>query len=487
MSGTIRFLLNGGLREVAGADPTRTLLEWLREDARRTGTKEGCAEGDCGACTVVVGELIDGAVRWRAVNACILFLPVLDGRAIITVEGLSKDGELHPVQRAMVEAHGSQCGFCTPGFVMTLMAMWLNGGEQDAAKINDALAGNLCRCTGYGPIIAAAQAMGGRADASADAKIAEQLEALRREAMLELDFTDRFSGARRRYLAPRSADELAQALMAHPDATVLAGGTDVGLWVTKQHRSLDVVVSLNEAADLRAMRETDDAIEIGAGARYSDAYGRLTQLWPDFGEVLRRLGSTLIRNSGTIGGNIANGSPIGDSPPLLIALGAKLTLRRGGTTRQMPLEDYFIAYGKQDRQPGEFVLSVSIPKPKPGAVFKAWKISKRFDQDISALCGAFQLTMDGERIASARIAFGGMAATPKRAGACEAALIGQVFDEATLESALAALDGDFAPISDMRASAGYRAAAARGLLRKLWAETQGQAIRLVGTGGLVDA
>lgn len=484
MTATIRFLLNGELREVAGADPTRTLLDWLREDARRTGTKEGCAEGDCGACTVVVGELIGGAVRWRAVNACILFLPVLDGRAILTVEGLSKDGELHPVQRAMVETHGSQCGFCTPGFVMTLTALWLNGGESDPAKINDALAGNLCRCTGYGPIIAAAQAMGGRSSAAADTTIAEQLRALSREAMLELDFTDRFSRARRRYLAPRSADELAQVLSAHPDATVLAGGTDVGLWVTKQHRSLDVVVSLNEAVELRAIRETDKAIEIGAGARYSDAYGRLAALWPDFGEVLRRLGSTLIRNSGTIGGNIANGSPIGDSPPLLIALGAILTLRRGDTTRSLPLEDYFIAYCKQDRRPGEFVLSVSLPKPKPGAVFKAWKISKRFDQDISALCGAFHLTMDGDRVTSARIAFGGMAATPRRAGACEAALTDRLFDEATLERAVTALDSDFAPISDMRASAAYRAAAARGLLRKLWLETQGEA---VGAGGLVDA
>jgi xanthine dehydrogenase small subunit len=487
MARTIRFLLNGETREVAGADPTRTVLEWLREDARRTGTKEGCAEGDCGACTVVLGEMTQGAVRWRAVNACILFLPVLDGRAIITVEGLSSDGALHPVQRAMVEAHGSQCGFCTPGFIMTLTALWLNGGEQDPARINDALAGNLCRCTGYGPIIAAAQAMGGRADASADAETADRLKALRREAMLELDFTDRFSGARRRYLAPRSADELAQALTSHPGATVLAGGTDVGLWVTKQHRSLDVVVSLNEAADLRAISETDDAIEIGAGARYSDVYGRLSESWPDFGEVLRRLGSTLIRNSGTIGGNIANGSPIGDSPPLLIALGASLTLRRGNVIREMPLEDYFLAYGKQDRRPGEFVLSVTIPKPAPGSVFKAWKISKRFDQDISALCGAFHLTMDGERVVRARIAFGGMAATPKRAAACETALTGQLFDEATLEQALAALDSDFTPISDMRASADYRAAAARGLLRKLCLELQGEPIRLVGVGGLVDA
>jgi xanthine dehydrogenase small subunit len=474
MAGTIRFLLNGELREVAGADPTRTLLEWLREDARRTGTKEGCAEGDCGACTVVLGELIEGAMRWRAVNACILFLPVLDGRAVVTVEGLAKDGELHPVQRAMVETHGSQCGFCTPGFVMSLYALWLNGGEQDAGEINDALAGNLCRCTGYGPIIAAAQAMGGRSDASEDAAVARQLKAMRREAMLELDFTDRFSGRRRRYLAPRSADELAAVLGEHPEATVLAGGTDVGLWVTKQHRSLDVVVSLNEAADLRAVRETDEAVEIGAGARYSDVYGRLSALWPEFGEVLRRLGSTLIRNSGTLVGNIANGSPIGDTPPLLIALGATLTLRRGGETRSMPLEDYFIAYGKQDRAPGEFVQSVTVPKPAPGSVFKAWKISKRFDQDISAVCGAFQLRMDGDRIGEARIAFGGMAATPKRAAACEAALTGQVFDEATLARALAALDSDFAPISDMRASAGYRAAAARGLLRKLWLETRGE-------------
>ncbi len=485
MREVIRFLMDGRTREIVNPDPTLTVLDYLRGELRRTGTKEGCAEGDCGACTVLLGELSDNEVVYRAINACILFVPILDGRELVTVESLARDGELHPVQRAMVDHHGSQCGFCTPGVVMSLAALYQPGQTPTDAVIDDALAGNLCRCTGYAPIVAAAKHMGDypsveRAD-SFDA-----LVALRAEESLALDFTDPLSGARRRFFAPRSADELAALFLEHPRATILAGGTDVGLWVTKQHRSLDVAISVTEVPELAHMAADEEEIWIGAGVRYADALPLLADLHPDLGEVLRRLGSVQIRNSGTIGGNIANGSPIGDMPPCLIALGADLVLRRGDERRILPLEDYFLDYGIQDREAGEFIETVILPQPTEGAHFKAYKLAKRFDQDISAVLAAFNLTLENGQVRDARIAFGGMAATPSRARACEAALIGEPFTEATIAEAQTALDTDFAPISDMRASAAYRSLAARNLLMKAFLEITGADIRLVGEGALAD-
>ncbi|RMD90811.1 MAG: FAD-binding protein, partial [Alphaproteobacteria bacterium] len=329
MSGRLRFYLNGGLCEPQVTDPTRTVLDFLRYEQGLTGTKEGCGEGDCGACTIVVGRLEGGRVRYRAVNACILFLPELDGCDVLTVEGVrSPDGGLHPIQEAMVDCHGSQCGFCTPGFVMSLYGWQLNGGDFSRQVLKDVLAGNLCRCTGYGPILAA----GERAAAGPDrdmAAIAAQLEAIARDEMLDIEGACPVTGAPMRYQMSRSADELAACLEAAPEAVVLAGGTDVGLWVTKQHRRLDHVISLTRVADLAEVQETAEAIAIGAGVRYADVAPLLARHYPDFGEILRRLGSVQIRNSGTIGGNIANGSPIGDSMPPLIALGATLVLRKG--------------------------------------------------------------------------------------------------------------------------------------------------------------
>jgi xanthine dehydrogenase small subunit len=462
--GQVRFLLDGELQAVDGVDPTRTVLEHLRGTLNRTGTKEGCAEGDCGSCTVLVGEAAGDGVTWRAVNSCIQFLPMLHGKALLTVESLARDGQLHPVQQAMVDRHGSQCGFCTPGIVMSLYgkAVGAQGSEVPPAEM---LAGNLCRCTGYGPILEVAK------DVVREAAPQVDLSKLADDQPLALAYADPISGLTRRWFAPRSLAELAQSAVDHPEAVIVAGATDVGLWVTKLRRPLQTLIDIGEVAELKRIESSDRGVWIGAGVRYVDAMEALGGLYPELGAMMRRLGSTQVRNSGTIGGNIANGSPIGDMPPALIAAGATLVLNRGGVRRELPLEAFFLDYGRQDRQPGEFVEAVIVPRPQPDLVFKVFKLSKRFDQDISAVCGAFALTLDDGVVASARIAFGGMAGTPKRASACEAALVGQSWSEATVEAAMAALDADFTPLSDMRASAAYRALSARNMLRKVFLET----------------
>ncbi|MEN3366007.1 MAG: xanthine dehydrogenase small subunit [Burkholderiales bacterium] len=473
MSEPLRFYYRGAVQTVANASPTRTLLQHLREDLHCTGTKEGCAEGDCGACTVVIGDLKDGKVDLKTVNSCIQFLPTLDGKAVFTVEDLKQpDGALHPVQQAMVECHGSQCGFCTPGFVMSLWSLYLKreGNSQPPGRkeIDDALSGNLCRCTGYRPIIDAAKRM------CELPKVTLGRDALLKP-LLDLQRSDMFTytASGQSFYAPRTLAQLAEVRAANPDACILAGSTDVGLWVTKQMRDLNDIIYLGQVAELKTIGTDGGLLEIGAGVSLNDAYQAICGHYPDeLSEMWQRFASLPIRNAGTLGGNVANGSPIGDSMPWLIALGAHIVLYSSAGERTMPLDDFYLGYQKKDLRAGEFVKAVRVPLPQPDLKFRTYKLAKRFDQDISAVCAAFAFRLDGKTIRDARIAFGGMAATPKRAVATEAALNGQAWSESTLEAAMHALTQDFTPLSDMRASSAYRMKTAQNLLRRFWLETR---------------
>ncbi len=463
----IRFFHRGRVVEIAQPAPTRTVLEWLREDQRCTGTKEGCAEGDCGACTVVVGELdTQGALQLKPVNACIQFLPTLDGKALFTVEDVKQGAALHPVQQAMVQCHGSQCGFCTPGFVMS---MWAGYERHQAAgtvptrqQLADDLSGNLCRCTGYKPILDAGQRMfelpAVRLDA---APVREALAALAGDPPL----------ATPGFHAPRTLAGFAALREAKPEARVLAGSTDIGLWVTKQFRDLGELIFIGEVAELKRIAIDGDTLRIGAGASLESAWQALAAEWPGLRDVWLRFASLPIRQAGTMGGNVANGSPIGDSAPVLMALGARIVLRRGERQREMPLAEFYVDYMKNGLEPGEFVEALAVPLDTAQQL-RAYKISKRFDCDISAVCAGLSIVLEGEHVARVRFAFGGMAATVKHAARAEAAVLGQPWTEATLDAAVAALAQDFQPLSDMRASAAYRLQVAQNLLRRFWLETR---------------
>jgi xanthine dehydrogenase small subunit len=442
----ITFRLNGALVQTE-QNPTGTLLDYLREGRGLTGTKEGCNEGDCGACTV----MIEDAQGPRALNACILLMPQLHGASITTIEGLAPTGALHPVQKAMIDEHGSQCGFCTPGIVMSLAAAHATGDTNT----EDALAGNLCRCTGYAPILRAAQKA-----ALETAAPKPTFDPINAPALMA---------------RPETIDELAALYALRPKATLIAGATDVGLWVTKQLRDLDEVIFLAGVSDLRGITETPDSYVIGAMTPIADLAPLFARSCPSLAEMFRRFSSKQVRAAATLGGNIANGSPIGDAPPPLIALGASVTLRCGEDNRTVLLENFFLEYGTQDRAPSEFVTHITVPKANLDTL-KVYKLSKRFDQDISAVCGAFNITVTDEKVTAACIAFGGMAGTPKRAKTVEVALIGQPWTQDTIDAALPAFEDDYQPMTDMRASAQYRQTAAQNMLKRVFAQSQGQAV-----------
>ena len=548
----IRFVRRGEIVSLSNVPPSRTLLDLLREDLACTGTKEGCGEGDCGACTVVLGEEDKGAVRFRAVNSCIRLAHSIDGMALYTVEDIAgADGALHPAQEAMVQAHGSQCGFCTPGFVMSLFAMYQNHVCKDdpitRAMAVEELSGNLCRCTGYRPILDAAQAMGALPPARIDeTALLSKMELLAHVSIgLEGDSS---------YNSPRTLAGLLRLRAAHPAAQLVAGCTDVGLWVTKQHLQFERVIDVSKVRELRRIEDYPHHLAIGAAVPLVDAYAALVGLWPQLHAFASRFAGLPVRNSGTLGGNVANGSPIGDSMPLLIALGANVVLMSIRGHREMPLERLYTGYRTNVMAPDEVLAWIKVQKPgsriahtllkaegsgsphpcplpegegvrreedgvtargeesqaglarsrivlapspaggAPGwgplplapsplwgegggeglpATFQIYKISKRFDDDISAVCLAINLQIENGLVVRASIGAGGVAATPVRAVQTEAALTGQPWTAATVQRAITTLRAEFSPISDMRASSNYRREVLGNLLQRYWFESQG--------------
>lgn len=500
MQNRLRFILNGKPVELQSIDPHTTLLDFVREQRRLTGTKEGCAEGDCGACTVVVGELVQDAsgrdrVALAPINACIRLLPTLDGKAVFTVESLkAAGGALHPVQQAMVDCHASQCGFCTPGFVMALFALFKNETTPSRARTCEAIAGNLCRCTGYRPILDAAQVMYQRAsDAVAscstpmerwlfepagsdgaplpgETELATQLRALVRSGALCI------VSAGGTFMAPRDVAELSVAILENPDAWILGGGTDIGLWITKALQTNATIIYTGEVAELKEVEDTEQGLRVGAAVPLERAFRAMNRLYPELAHLWTRFASWPIRSSGTLGGNVANGSPIGDSMPALIALGAEVVLRRGESQRTLALEDLYLDYKKQSRQSGEWVEAVVVPRRTAphNLLIASYKNSKRNEQDISAVCAAIALGVDQGVVSHCRIAYGGMAGIPKRARHAEQTLLGNTWSEASVRLAMDALTRDYSPLSDMRASAAYRMQVAQNHLLRFWLECEGK-------------
>jgi xanthine dehydrogenase small subunit len=493
VSNTIRFYFQRKTVSVPVTNPNQTILEWLREVANCTGTKEGCAEGDCGACTVLIGQLADpedlrhgagarssvvGPIKLTPVNACLQLLPTLEGRALITVEDVSglaeqpqaEDPQLHPAQKAMIDCHGSQCGFCTPGFVMSLVATYERHSEAGTrptrAELADDLSGNLCRCTGYRPILDAGSMMFDQPAARIDSNgIAQSLRAIAAEPVTRLSI-----GQERHWFAPTSAAEFAERRLAFPNATLLSGSTDIGLWVNKKMRDLGDILYVGNIPEMRRIEESDKLLTIGSAASLEDAWMALVHHWPQLQEMWLRFASPPVRHSGTLGGNVANGSPIGDGAPVLMALGARLLLRRGVDVREVSIDRFYLDYMKNALLPGEFIEKILVPlEPQ---LLAAYKVSKRFDSDISGVCAAFAIKLDENGIiGSARFAFGGMAAVVKRASSAEAAVAGRRWNEETLHLAQRAIGADFSPLSDLRASASYRSMVVQGLLRRFWLHT----------------
>jgi xanthine dehydrogenase small subunit len=489
VANTIKFLMNNELVEIENLDPNTTVLQYLREEQFKSGTKEGCASGDCGACTVVLAELSseldrdkNAQLNYKSVNACITFIGNLHGKQLITVEDLKDGAKLHHAQQTIVDNHGTQCGFCTPGFVMSSFALHKHNQTPNRDEVLEALAGNLCRCTGYRSIIEAAITSSEHTEDDSFAQHYQQTIVTLTE--LQKLPTPTLTGNSNAYIAPQNIDELATELVREPKATLVAGGTDLALSVTQNLAVVKNLVYVGNVAELTTIEETDTDIVIGSALPYSDFIDTLHHYYPDLGDMIERIGAKQVRNTGTLGGNVGNASPIGDMPPALIALGATMTLHLNGAERTILVEDYFVDYKKTVLQASEFIKSIAIPKPVAGQTLKLYKISKRLDDDISAVLAAFFIeqtpTENGQKITNVRLAFGGMAAIPKRGRAAEAALLGdgqgKDFTKESVAQAKAALTADFQPMTDVRASDKYRMTVAQNLIEKCYVELQSRTI-----------
>mgnify|MGYP001177424767 CR=1 FL=1 len=466
-SNTIKFILRDKIYEIHKPDPNETILNYIRLKLKKTGTKEGCAEGGCGACTVVLGELKDNNIVYKAINSCIAFVPSLEGKQLLIVEDLiSKNGSLHPVQKAMKDYHGSQCGFCTPGFVMSLFEMYKNYSSYNNKVIQESISGNLCRCTGYRPIIDAAKSLNNNNKSDQFKKNKKATITLLKKIKQQSISINNYN---KKYFAPRTISELKKIIKKFPSATLLSGGTDLSLIVTKEKKDIENIIYLNSINELNYIRENSTYIEVGATTSLREFESFIKKHYSDFNTILKRYGSVQIRNVATIAGNIATASPIGDTLPLLLSLDASVVLQNLSKTTVLPLNFFFISYRKTKLKKGQFISSIRIPIFKKN-IFKAYKISKRIDDDISSVCASFNLEIVNKKIKNIKIAYGGMAPIPKRAINCEKILLNSNLSEEIIIKAKKTLEKDFKPIGDMRASKNYRMEVAKNLLMKCFLE-----------------
>tara|TARA_Y100000996_G_scaffold401938_1_gene373373 strand:+ start:404 stop:1840 length:1437 start_codon:yes stop_codon:yes gene_type:complete len=470
VSNTIQFLYADQIYKIKNPDPNKTILNYIRNDLKKTGTKEGCAEGGCGACTIVLGEIYKNKINYKSLNACISFLPTLNRKQLILIEDLVYKNKPHPAQEAMVKFHGSQCGFCTPGFTMSLFSMYKNYKSINSEVVEEALSGNLCRCTGYRPIIDAAKSLDYKKDQDhfeKNQKKSIKLLKKIKDIDIEINYQDK------KYFAPKTITNLKRILKTYPKAKMLSGGTDLSLEVTKFRKDLKTIVSLNSIDKLNFVKKGKNSLEIGATTSLFDFQNLIKKYFVDFYEVLKRYGSLQIRNVGTIAGNIATASPIGDTLPLLLSLDTKIIIQGINKIKIYSLSKFFISYRKTKLKKGEFIYSIRIPLNKEN-IFKAYKISKRFDDDISSVCGSFNFLIKKNKIMKVAIAYGGMSEIPKRALTIEKNLINSEFSENTFNRAVKFINKDFSPLDDMRASRDYRLTVAKNLLLKAFYEIKGQ-------------
>ena len=473
ISSTVKFLLNDKILEIDSPDPNQTILNYLRTDLKKTGTKEGCAEGGCGACTVVVGELFKGEIKYSSINSCISFVPSLNGKQLLIVEDLvSHDGRLHPVQDAMVKFHGSQCGFCTPGFVMSLFSMFKNNKSYETELIKDSISGNLCRCTGYRPIIDAAKSLNKVEKKDLFSKNKRKVIKLLKKINPKNTF---INSENKKFFSPKTINDLKSIIKKNSNINFLAGGTDLSLKVTKERKEISCIVNLKEIRELDFIRINQNYIEVGAVTSLIKFENEIKKYYPDFYTVLKRYGSIQIRNVGTIGGNIATASPIGDTLPILLSLNAEVVIEGFNKRKLIPINNFFIGYRKTKLKQGDFIFSIKIPILKHN-ILKAYKISKRFDDDISSVCGSFNLEINKNYIKKVRIAFGGMSEIPKRALKTEKILVNSKFSQEVFNKATKNLEKDYSPIDDMRASKQYRLEIAKNLLLKCFFEIKNKKI-----------